>query len=434
MREGGAGVRAIGDPRRKAYPPSRIRGDPMLQIVAPLIAVLALFAPSMASAVSCNSFTTSGSCEAVAQCGWTGSSCVCDSGEALDVAFLLYRGGGVGTGSWNDVKNFTGDLISTAMPSTARTALIPFATESSIEYTWADSQAEQDVLSALNALLLLGGATATRDAIQDAIDVWDASGDQDRRSVVFLLTNDDPFPISTQNPCSLKSALDARGMSVFLFGIGNQWSEAAQGCLVDDPGTDILQVQSYTPSVLDATRDVTDALLCQEQVPEPSRRLASATALARAAGSTQARPEARLITPAIADPPTRESQDPRCPRIPAHPAASPPSRLASERVARRNDDSRKNANPPAPVAGCAGVALLLCHADGGQGRSRRPAGALRGHRCAGARRRRAGRAVRPGGRRWRAARPLVARDRGVGRAPRDARTTRKSRRARRSGW
>jgi len=211
----------------------------------------------------------------------------------LDVVFGMDSSGSLGASGWTQEKNFVNAVITTGLPSNqSQAGVVEFATGASekIPLTLLDSTTVSSLTSQVSALPYLAGSTYTKDAVQTAINVFDNESAAGDLKLFMLITDGVPNPPSSQNPCGLKSTLDAKGIKTVIVGVGAAFNASVIACLVDNPTTDIIQSVDFTSADLNAI--VASIQSAANPVPEP----ATWTLLALGAGAILRRRRKRKPT------------------------------------------------------------------------------------------------------------------------------------------
>ncbi len=174
----------------------------------------------------------------------------------LDIAILMDASGSMGNSGWNNEEDFVSDLILTGIPfEDTRLGIIQFSSRSKIKqiHGFEDQQNDREQLSdRVQDMYHTGGGTYMKDAVRKAMDLFDTESQDENEKAIIMLTDGNPWPSSRQSPCTLKSRLDNRGISVFIVGMGSGWDVDQIDCLVDDSDLDIIAATSTSAADLAA--------------------------------------------------------------------------------------------------------------------------------------------------------------------------------------
>ncbi|AJW70265.1 HYR domain-containing protein [Nitrosopumilus adriaticus] len=253
-------------------------------------------------AATCSDFTDETSCNASSFCAWESNMCVISlpsdgtltvtkdaSPSTIDLAgsggqeqttitidvqgisldqnletiFLMDSSGSVGSSGWQIEKDFVNNIIQTSLPdSTDPVGIIRFSNSAIVDHHLIDNQDRNVLQNLVNSLNFISSTTATRDAVQAGINEFNTNGVSNAPKLMLLITDGNPFPSSSQNPCtapSLKTQLDSNAIKVVIIGVGNNWNPSLISCLVDDPSTDIIFVSSFSAGLFNQIKSQIDA-------------------------------------------------------------------------------------------------------------------------------------------------------------------------------
>lgn len=164
-----------------------------------------------------------------------------DEQRPLDVVVLMDASAGIGSANWTLMKQRVSALIDAFQWSATgnRMALVQFSGYAITRHPFGSPQSVSALKGTANALAYSGGQSWMRTAVQRAIEQYDEFPRANSTKVVILITDGNPNPLSTQEPCALASQLASRGVKTLVFGMGTNWTSANVTCLVTDPATQI---------------------------------------------------------------------------------------------------------------------------------------------------------------------------------------------------
>lgn len=166
-----------------------------------------------------------------------------DEPRPLDIAVLMDASWGIGSTNFTLMKQRISAMIDSIGVSAAgnHMTIIQFAGTATAWHPFASPQTNSALKATVSARPYTGGTSYMRSAVQLAINQWDAHGHSDARRVMVLITDGNPNPISTQEPCALASQLASRGVHTLIFGLGTNWTPSVVQCLVSDASSQIHQ-------------------------------------------------------------------------------------------------------------------------------------------------------------------------------------------------
>ena len=198
------------------------------------------------------------------------------SATVIDIAFVLDSSGSVREEGWELEKSFVSNLVASFEAlengnTQIRYGIVSYSREAFVEWTFADPQDDIAlVTNHINNLPFLARTTSTRTAIDTTIGLFDDFSAADHYQKAFFITDGNPFPESTQNPCktsgtnptdienalSTRTALANSSIDLSIVGVGDRWTPSALECLVKDPVEDMYLASDFSNSELDAIRDL----------------------------------------------------------------------------------------------------------------------------------------------------------------------------------
>ncbi len=175
------------------------------------------------------------------------------AGPIRDITILMDSSGSVGSSGWAIQKDFVEELIANVIPEyNSNFSVVSFSTGATVEHEFYDDQDNSAIISNVNSLPWTAGYTHTKDAIIEAINGYQNYSLSLERTII-MITDGNPVPASSQNPCSLKPYLDAEDIGMFIFGVGSNLNFNTIDCLVDDPVTQMVEVTDFSFGSFDAT-------------------------------------------------------------------------------------------------------------------------------------------------------------------------------------
>lgn len=161
-----------------------------------------------------------------------------------DIAILMDASGSMGRTGWDNEEDFVSNFILDGIPyEHSRLGIIQFSSSSRTKqiYGFEDQQDDRELIAdVVQNMSYTKGSTYMKKAIDKAINLFDNESAEENNKAIIMLTDGNPWPSSRQDPCGRASALDARGIDVFIVGMGNGWTRDRIDCLVEDPYLDII--------------------------------------------------------------------------------------------------------------------------------------------------------------------------------------------------
>lgn len=188
-----------------------------------------------------------------------------------DIVFVIDGSGSLGQSGFDNEIDFVIDLIQTygsdPLHPTRFGALLFSSGAPTTVYNLTDDQTPSTITGVLNGLSWPQGQTYTKDAVQGAIDMFDAQSDAANPKMMILITDGNPFPSSSQNPCGLKTDLDAADIQGRIIGSGSGLNVGTIACLVDDAPTQFVEITDYA-----ANFDLQQGYVLNDEIalPEPA--------------------------------------------------------------------------------------------------------------------------------------------------------------------
>jgi uncharacterized protein YegL len=187
---------------------------------------------------------------------------------SFNIVFLLDASGSVGSTQFHAERqliNTIHDQFASLAPADHsilyRFGIIEFASTAVVE------QHLNTAYSAtlVNNLPYVASASHLKDAVQSGLNLFNTESSSNDIRQMFMFTDGQPNPSTTQNPSSLGPAVDAANVNVTLLGLTG-FNDAAVRSLVDDPKRDEIMAASYTVS---NTIDINNRLLHPAPPPAP---------------------------------------------------------------------------------------------------------------------------------------------------------------------
>jgi hypothetical protein len=172
----------------------------------------------------------------------------------LDVVFAMDSSGSIGTAGWTQEKAFVADIIASYLDGD-RASVLSFATGTpftKFHLTDVDSSSAEGLVSQVNGMSYLNGSTYTKNAMQAVANEFDANSPEGNARLAFLITDGNPNPPSSQNPCStdtsaqaLQSQLSSLNVRTIIIGVGADINPSTLACLLRD-SSDYIPVGSFS--------------------------------------------------------------------------------------------------------------------------------------------------------------------------------------------
>ena len=182
--------------------------------------LIIIFNYSCTFATTCFNITDEISCNAQPICQWNVNSddsdsyCACGSSVSQNIQFIMDSSGSVGSINWPKEIDFVKSVINTGVSNTTQIGIISFSTAVRIEHSIKKGvQIPRDnMLQTLQGIAYHGLTTHTKDAIEDAITEFDklSSTGHNGDKLIILITDGNPHPPDSQDPCSLKPTLNQK--------------------------------------------------------------------------------------------------------------------------------------------------------------------------------------------------------------------------------
>lgn len=190
------------------------------------------------------------------------------SDVGVDVVFILDASGSLQEDGWATSKEATAGAVellrSDIERGDVRVGLVTFASGATEEWNFADTQDADAIIDHLADMPFPGGYTYTRDGLDAAISIVASDWDGSRAARFVLLPDGVPNPNTAQNPCltsggtsrqrrRAQQTRDDLATYEVVIGVGTSWDPSILECLVEDPDSDIQQVEDVTEDdLLDA--------------------------------------------------------------------------------------------------------------------------------------------------------------------------------------
>ena len=151
-------------------------------------------------------------CETFVECRYDiiQSLCVCDSLVPIDIVIGMDSSGSMNITGWEQSINFVIDIINTGISPIANIAITQWSNIQKIIWNLNDNQNRTDIINKLNQTEWLEGDTYMKDAVQHALDIFNAYSNNINKLYV-LMTDGNPIPPLSQSPCGLVSQLRKAG-------------------------------------------------------------------------------------------------------------------------------------------------------------------------------------------------------------------------------
>jgi hypothetical protein len=175
----------------------------------------------------------------------------------MEVVFVMDASGSVTSSGWQTEKAAVVAQINTGLPLAAKIGIVQFDDASEIKYTFNQAQTPRSAITNLvQNLPFTAGTTATLAAMQDAYTIFNTTGSPDtitpRHRIVILLTDGNPNPPSTQNPCgtttaakNLRTNLDKKNIETYIVAVGPDITSGTLSCLIDNDPSRFIAVENF---------------------------------------------------------------------------------------------------------------------------------------------------------------------------------------------
>lgn len=174
--------------------------------------------------------------------------------QTLDTMVLVESSGSIGATDWSMGNDFLAAFVEQARPLNSRIAIGQFASSVVREYEFTDDQSDAAVLSAINGMAYIGGFAHMRDALLDAVALYDEQSFWSHDKLIMIITDGKASPLSEQDPCDLRDTLLNAGINVVVAGLGSDWSPSHIECLVQDEAMDIARVADFSSETFNFDR------------------------------------------------------------------------------------------------------------------------------------------------------------------------------------
>ncbi|HVZ78912.1 MAG TPA: vWA domain-containing protein [Gemmatimonadaceae bacterium] len=182
----------------------------------------------------------------------------------VDLVAVMDASGSIGEAGWNTEQDFVGNLAATVMGHGSRMGIVEFGTTVATDWTFQQTQSTSAIESAVASLPYLRGETYTKSAMRAALNIFAASPSS-RPRVIALVTDGNPNPPTSQNPCNfsgaypdaarLRDSLQLLGINTIIVGVGPDISANALGCLINQDPSRFIPVASFTTEAFNGILD-----------------------------------------------------------------------------------------------------------------------------------------------------------------------------------
>lgn len=172
-----------------------------------------------------------------------------------DVVFVFDASGSLGQQGFDDIIAFMKNIVDTQSGNPVhpiRFGAILFASDVHTIYNLHDDQTPSVITGVLDNVPYPQGTTATRDALNAALDMFENQSFDMNPKTLLLITDGAPFPTRTQSVCdngNMKNNLDAADVQVNIVGVGNGYNPAPVSCLVDDESSQIFEITDLSNDI-----------------------------------------------------------------------------------------------------------------------------------------------------------------------------------------
>lgn len=172
-----------------------------------------------------------------------------------DVVFVFDGSGSLGNQGFDDIITFMKNIVDTQSGNPLhpiRFGAIMFASNVQTIYNLNDDQTPSVITGVLDNVLYPEGTTATRDALNAALDMFEDQSFDINPKTLLLITDGAPFPTRTQSVChngDMKDNLDAADVQANIVGVGSSFNPNVLACLVDDETTQIMEITDLSNDI-----------------------------------------------------------------------------------------------------------------------------------------------------------------------------------------
>ncbi len=166
--------------------------------------------------------------------------------QVQDTIFILDSSGSVGQYNWETMTQGTADAIRAYDPDNPfiRFGVIQFASYAARRWDFWNNPDRELLASYVEGLSFSGGATWTRTAFEEAIDMFDETLPGGGEKLIILISDGEPYP-HHQDPCPIAYQLFDRDIRTLVIGIGDYWYPERLECLVQDPDADMIHIDDF---------------------------------------------------------------------------------------------------------------------------------------------------------------------------------------------
>ena len=146
---------------------------------------------------------------------------MCKADSKAEVVFVIDSSSSIGESNWKLVLEFLSNMVKQLHigSSATRVALVTYSSVARVEFDLSSHTSKSGLLSAISRVKLIGGLTATGDALALALTAVLSKARAGVPKIVILIT-DGIWNYGT-NPIKEAAKLKASGVTLFTVGIGS---------------------------------------------------------------------------------------------------------------------------------------------------------------------------------------------------------------------
>ena len=178
----------------------------------------------------------------------------------MEIVFVMDASGSMKASGWAAEKAMVTDLVH-QLPPSAYLGVVQFASESYKRHTFNNNQNRAYVAGLVQSLDFLESETATLAAVDDAVDIFQTTT-RGLERLLILITDGNPNPSSTQNPCgtttaarNLREELHELNVRVVLVAAGPDINPGTLSCLYNNDPARVVTMPSLEDADIDAAVD-----------------------------------------------------------------------------------------------------------------------------------------------------------------------------------
>ena len=217
----------------------------------------------------CVIYETENECETQSKCSWSlVSGCYCASNLQMDICFALDSSGSIGSEYFDIELDWLSNFVQSGLTQNTRIGIINFSTDVDVEMNFRQSESYSSTQLAnfiLNNIPYLDSFTNTVDALEEAIDMFDAYSSDETTKILIILTDGNPKMPGNgdEDVCQWESEIKSNNIRTVIAGIGDNWDQEKVECLVSNVEDDIMKVSSFNYSAFNRILPYLTSITCQ---------------------------------------------------------------------------------------------------------------------------------------------------------------------------